>query len=271
MRRLIGAIRDGDEQAVEQAVVQLSQTRRLLAPLGFVVGAFVMLFNGLRLVVLNWRLAVIQVLPAMWIWAAMLDLKLHVIRDRELKIFKGPLALVLVGAVVMLTAASFYLNATFAFAVSRPGPPDTRFGFAQARGNLSVIALWGVGVGIALGIATVVAPRWGRTWFAVLLSGVVAVMMICYVAVPGRITGMKKTRTSQRDKVASAAVGGAIGAAVCAPPYLLGRLGLVLLGSHALFSVGVALLTVGIILYAGTTGAVKAIKVSTKLVGGRSS
>jgi hypothetical protein len=53
---------------------------------------------------------------------------------------------------------------------------------------------------------------------------------------------------------------------VCTPPYLLGRLGLVLLGSNALFPLGVALLIVGIILYTGTTSAVKAVKMSTKLI-----
>jgi hypothetical protein len=90
--------------------------------------------------------------------------------------------------------------------------------------------------------------------------------MICYVAVPGRITGAKKRTTSRRDNLASAAVGGAVGAAVCAPPYLIGRLGLVLLGSHTLFPVGVALMVIGIVLYAGTTSAVKAVKMSTKLI-----
>ena len=53
MRQLIAAIRDNDEHQVEEAVLQLARTRRIFAPLALAVGAFVMLFNGLRLLVTN--------------------------------------------------------------------------------------------------------------------------------------------------------------------------------------------------------------------------
>ncbi|HTQ93054.1 MAG TPA: hypothetical protein VMK84_26540, partial [Streptosporangiaceae bacterium] len=55
---------------VEAALLRLAKTRRIFAPLALAVGAFVMLFNGLRLLVTNWRLMLVQALPAMWIWAA---------------------------------------------------------------------------------------------------------------------------------------------------------------------------------------------------------
>ncbi len=83
---------------------------------------------------------------------------------------------------------------------------------------------------------------------------------------PGRLIGATKGPASSRDKLAATAVGGAVGAAVCAPPYLIGRLGLVFLGSSALFPLGVILLVIGIILYAGAEGVVKSVKVSAKLL-----
>ena len=61
-RALIEAIRRNDEAAVEAAVIELSESRRAFAPLVFVVGAFVMLFQGLKLLFSNWRLTVVQVL-----------------------------------------------------------------------------------------------------------------------------------------------------------------------------------------------------------------
>ena len=54
---LTRAIRDDDERMVEDAVRTLSQSRRIFAPLAFVVGAFVMLFDGVKLLFSNWRLA----------------------------------------------------------------------------------------------------------------------------------------------------------------------------------------------------------------------
>ncbi|HKD94019.1 MAG TPA: hypothetical protein VKB43_04840, partial [Gaiellaceae bacterium] len=45
-RALIEAIRKNDEAAVEEAVLALSRSRRIFAPLVFGLGAFVMLFQG---------------------------------------------------------------------------------------------------------------------------------------------------------------------------------------------------------------------------------
>jgi hypothetical protein len=234
-----------------------------------------MLFSGLRLLVTNWRLMLVQVLPAMWIWAATFDLKAHVLHGKEFNIIRGPVVLVLFAAVVVITIAAYYLNAVFAFAISQPGSPDLRAGFHQARRHVRAVTGWGAGVGVALAVATMLAPRWGLGWFALLLGIVVAVMMVCYVAVPARIAGLSAAapaavaRSGRRGKLAGAAVTGLFGAVVCAPPYAIARGGIVLLGSSALFPLGVALLVIGLMLEAGATGAVKAIKVSAKLLAGR--
>ncbi len=273
LRRLIQAIRDSDETTAQDAVIRLSQANRLFAPAALAVGAVAMLFSGLKLLITSWRLTLIQVLPAMWIWAAMLDLKLHVkahlLRGgTSFYVLRGPVTILLVLAVAAVTAASFHLNAVFALAIARPGRPQIRPAVREARAHLPVILGWGGAVGICLGLSTIIVTRWGLWWFAISLSIVIAVMMICYVAVPARIVGVKPTY-SRRDKLAAGIVGGAIGALVCAPGYLLGRLGIVLLGSHRLFALGVILLAIGFALQAGTTSAVKTVKLSAKLIAGQ--
>ena len=171
-------------------------------------------------------------------------------------------------AIIVITTASFYFNAVFAFAISRPGPPEIRPAFTAARHHLGVVLSFGFVVGAALGTSAIIVPRWGRSWFAVSLGIVIAVMMLTYVTVPSRLVGMK-ARVTRRDKLAAAAVGGAVGAIVCTPPYVLARVGILLLGSRATFVVGVLLLAFGLTLQAGATGAVKAIKMSAKLVAGK--
>jgi hypothetical protein len=268
VERFIRAVRDSDQATVNEMVLRLSRSRRWLAPLALAVGAFAMLFEGVKLLFTNWRLTLIQVLPAMWIWAAMLDLKAHVLHGKSFHVLTGPVVVIpVVLAVAALTAASFFLNAVFAFAIAQPGPPQIRPAFAQARSHLAIVLGWGFAVGIWLGLSTVVLPRWRLLWFALSLSIVVGVMMVTYVAVPARLIGMKTTY-SKRDKLTATAVGGAIGAVVCTPPYVLGRVGLLMLGSHALFIPGVIIFAIGLTLQAGATGAVKAIKMSAKLVAG---
>jgi hypothetical protein len=263
---LIRTIRNGDDAMVETIVVQLSHRRRILAPLALAVSGVAMLFHGLRLLLFNWRLTLVQILPAMWIWAAMLDLKLHVLHGASFRVIRGPVLIPLMLGVVAITAATFFLNAVFAFAIARPGPPQIRPAFAKARSHVRVVLGWGTGVGLLLGFSTVVVVRWGLWWFALSLSIVLGIMMVSYVSVPARLIGVKTTR-SRRDKVTAAAVGGALGAVVTSPPYLLGRVGILMLGwSHTLFILGIILLCVGGALEAGAEGAVKAVKVSAKLV-----
>jgi hypothetical protein len=265
--RLITAIRESDDAAVEEVVLRLSRSRRWLAPLALIVGAFIMLYEGVKLLFSNWRLTLIQVLPAMWIWAAMYDLKAHVLHGKSFHVLTGPVLIPIVLAIAAVTAASFFLNAVFAFAVGSGGPPLIRPAFTKARSHLAVVLGWGFAVGLGLGLATVVFTRWRLLWFVLSLGIVVGVMMVCYVAVPARLIGVKATQ-SRRDKLAASAVGGTIGAVVCAPTYVLGRVGLLMLGSHTFFILGCIVFGVGLILQAGATGAVKAIKMSAKLVSG---
>jgi hypothetical protein len=265
---LLQAMRENDEAAVEEAVLALSRSRRIFAPLVFALGAFVMLFQGLRMLFSNWRLTLIQVLPAMWIWLALLDLKAHTFKGKEFHTWHGGVELLLVLAIALLTAASYYLNAVFAFAISQPERPSIRPAFGLARRHLGVILGVGFGIGLALGVSAIVVPRWGKPWFVLSLGIVIGLMMLTYVTVPARIVGVKPVG-SRRDKMAAAAIGGTLGALVCAPAYVIGRIGILLIGSKPLFALGVALLVVGFALEAGATGAVKAIKMSAKLAAGQ--
>jgi hypothetical protein len=252
-------------------VLRLSRSRPWLAPLALALGGFAMLFEGVKLLFTNWRLTLIQVLPAMWIWAAMYDLKLHLklhLQGNTLHVLTGPVVVPVVLGIAVITAASFYLNAVFAFAIVEPGGPAIRPAFTRARSHLTIVLASGFVVGVLLGFSAVVAVRWGVFWFGLSLSAVIGIMMLCYVAVPARLIGMKTTH-SKRDKLTASVVGGAVGAVICTPPYALGRVGLLLLGSSTFFVLGVILFAVGLTLQAGATGAVKTIKMSAKLVAGR--
>jgi hypothetical protein len=252
---------------VERSIVQLSQRSRFLAPLALVVGAFLMLFGGLKLLITNWRLTLVQIVPAMWIWAAMLDIKIHTLHDKQFNVLKGPVLIPLVLAVTLITVASFYLNGVFAFAISKPGKPEIRPAFRQAREHLGPIIAWGGAIGLALSFSTLIATRWGKWPFAISQGIVVGIMMVCYLAVPARMVGIDKKRRSRRDSLAASAMGGAVGAVVCSPPYFVGRLGILMLGWHYFFWPGIILIVVGAALQTGVTSAVKAVKFSAKLVG----
>ena len=122
---LVRAIEESDEAKIEEAVLRLSRSRRVFAPLAFAVGAFALLFDGLRLLVSNWRLTLVQVLPAMWIWLAMADLKAHVLHGKSFNVLRGPVLIPIILGSSRSPSASFFLNAVFAFAITRPGRPES--------------------------------------------------------------------------------------------------------------------------------------------------
>jgi hypothetical protein len=265
---LVRAIRDGDSATVEAAVLRLSRSRRWLAPLALAVGAVTMLFEGLRLVCTNLRLMLIQILPAMWIWLALFDLKLHALHGKSFHIITGPVLVPVILVIAAITAGCYFLNAVFAFAIAAPGQPEIRQGFEEAKRHRRIVLAAGFVVGVLLGFSTIVVTRWGHPWFALCLGIIVGVMMVSYVSLPARLIGAKRAG-SKRDKLVASAVGGTLGAIVSAPGYTLGRIGILMLGSKALLIPGVILLAIGFAFQAGATGAIKAIKFSTSLIAGR--
>ena len=267
-RRLVVAIRAGDDDTVEAAVLALSQRNRWLAPLALLVGGFAMLFQGVRTLFINWRLTLIQILPAMWIWVVLVDIKAHVLHGKGFHVFTNPIVLIVVIALIAaITAASFYLNAVFAFAIARKGPPEIRPAFAMAKEHRRTVLTWGLSVGVLVGFSAMYVNRWGHFWFAFSLGIMAGVLMYAYVAVPSRLLGLRKNQ-SRRDKLAATAVGGAIGAVICSPPYALGRVALIMIGSHTFRYLAILLLVIAIVLQTGATSAVKAVKMSAKIVAG---
>ncbi|MBV8462273.1 MAG: hypothetical protein JO368_03210 [Acidimicrobiales bacterium] len=265
--RLALAVRDSDDDRVEAALVGLSRRNRLLAPLGLLVGGFIALFQGVRLLVTNWRLTLIQLLPAVLVWGAMFDFKVHVFRGKSFNVIRGPVLIPIILAIASLTAAAYLLNAIFAFAVSGRGTDSWRAAWGEARAHLRVILGWGFGIGLALGFATTVSSRWGHGWFALCLGIVVAVMMVTYVTVPAALVGIR-TKRSRREQITTGAVSGAVSAVICSPPYALGRAGIILLGTSKFFVVGIVMLIVAVPLQAGAVTATKAVKFSSKLLAG---
>ena len=263
---LLRAIEDSDEAKIEEAVLRLSGSRRAFAPLVFAIGAFALLFDGLRLLLRNWRLTLVQILPAVWIWLAMADLRIHVLQDESFTVLHGLVLIPIILGIVAITVASFFLNAVFAFAITQPGDPRIRPAFAQARRHRKPIVVSGAVVGFLLALSTTVVTRWGTPWFTLSLGIVIALMMVCYVAVPSRLIGVKPSQT-RRDKFMITAVAGVLGFIVSVPPYILGRVGLLMIGTDALLIAGIILLTVGVTLQVGATGAVRAIKMSVSLTG----
>ena len=262
--RLAVAVSEADEHEVESAIKQLGESRRYLAPLGYIAGGFVLLLDGIKLLFLNWRLTLIEILPAVWIWFTFFDLKAHYLHGRQLNIVRGPLALAVAVVVVLITIASFYFNAIFAFAVAGDRPPRIRPAAAQARTHLRLILGWGVVVGLAHVITTIFIARAGLGWFTIALGLVLVVMMVTFVSVPAQLIGVQQQKAPMKDKISGAAASGAMSVVLTSPGFLLNRIGILLAGTSTLRIPGLVLFSIGVGLEAAASSGAKAVKLSTR-------
>lgn len=265
LERMARAVADADASRIESAARALGESRRYLAPVAWAAGAIVLVIRGIRLLVVNWRLSLVQLVPAAWVWLVMWDLKQHALRGAPFRQFTVGGVVLLGIAAVGVSVAAFWCNTVFAFAIQRE-PPAIAPAARQAHAFLSRIVTAGSVVGVLLAGAAVAVPRIGVTWLYVgLLGAVLGVMLISFVAIPARIIGVKRQRLPPRQAIGRWAAGGALSAVAMTPGFVLDRLGLILLGVPGLHIVGFLLLSAGTALYAAGMSSVRAVKLSMKL------
>jgi len=260
LRSFVRFVEQEDEKMVEQ-VLALSRSHRLFAPLAYTVGAFAMLLGGLRRLIGDWWLIAIELLPAIWLWLAMYDLRQQAFHGRS---FHGahearlaPIAVL----ILAVTMAAVFLNVIFAFAVSERVQPTVGDAMRAARAHVRPIVLVGGLVGALLAASVTVGSGLPRPLFVLALSIAVGLLMVVNLSLPARLLRLEQRR-SRRDRAAATALGAVLSAVVTAPFYLLSRVGLLLVGSSVLAVPGYALLTAGVMLQAAGVGAVRAIRMS---------
>jgi hypothetical protein len=265
LERLTRAVADADAAEVEAAVRQLGESRRYLTPIGWAAGACVLLIRGITLLIRNWRLSLIELVPAAWVWIVMWNLKRHALRGAPFREITLGGTVLLAVLTVGITLIAIWCNTVFAFAVDTD-PPKVGPAARRTRSDLPMIAGAALVIGLLLTFAAVVVPRIGPTWlYVITLGGVLALMLINFVAVPARIIGLRRQRQPPRQAVGSWLAGGALSAVAMGPGFLLDRIGLILLGVSGLQVLGFVLLSIGTALYAAGMSSVRAVKLSMKL------
>lgn len=265
MARAARAFADADPAEIESTARSLGESRRLLTPLAWAAGTVVLLLRGIRLLLLNWRLTLIELLPAAWVWLVMWDLKQHALRGAPFRAFTVGGGLLLAVVTVAASTASFWCNTVFGFAIT-PDHPRIRPAIQQTRPFLGRIARAGLAVGLLLAVAAVVVPRTGSGWLYALAVGTAwAILLIGLVAIPARILGVRRRRQPLKQTVGGWVASGTLSALVMTPGFLLDRLGVILLGIPGWNILGFVLLSIGSALYAAGMSSVRAVKLAMKL------
>jgi hypothetical protein len=268
LRRLLSTVRavaDADPARIESEVQMLGASRWYLAPVAWAAGALILVLRGLKLLILNWRLTLVELVPALWVWLVTYDLKPHGLRAEPFRHLTVDNAAIAVAISVVASPATVGVNVVFGLAITQPKP---RIGLAmrQTRPHLAVVIVAGTAMGLVIAAGLAVISRIDH--FLVYLVAAVALyslMLVALVVVPARALGVPKRRRSPTETMGAWVTGGALSAVAMSPGFILDRIGVVLLGIPGLHLLGLVVLSAGVALYAAGMSSVKAVKLSMKL------
>lgn len=254
-----------DPADVARLLERAGARHRVLLPLALAGQTLESVIHGLLLIVRNWRLMLVELVPAVWIGAITWNWRAHASGRVELVEVHGVIAVVVAVFVVTVNLLAYWCNATFAFTLSQGEPIDVSAAFRSARQRARVVNTWALSIGALHAAVAVFAVRWSFGGFAIAQGTIAIVQMYALVALPAALAGLRRQRNvSIRERASSAAVTTALTGLAAAPGFGLNRLGVVLIGLGVPL-VGGIVLTVAIILQVAATSSARAVKLAAKL------
>jgi hypothetical protein len=255
------AVRGTDPGSVESALKDLGGRRRWLAPLVYAAGTLAVVFDGFLLLLRNWRLTLLQLFPAIWIWVMTWNMKHHLLSKPT---FSTSVVVTVAVGVVLAAQVAYWCNGTFAYTMAQSATPDIKAAFGEARPHWRLIgglALLTGGVQATIWLAM---PRLQTDWLWVALLAMFVVQVYLFIAIPCWLLGVRKTG-SRRERTTQSVTTGVLSGVAAMPGFLLNRIGWLLLGTGLIGIVGGVLLAIGAVLHVTASTSVRVVKLSVRL------
>jgi hypothetical protein len=238
---------------------------RFLLPLAFAGHTLESVAHGVLLIVRNWRLMLVELVPAVWIGAITWSWRAHVSGRIDLVEVHGPVAVAIAVFVVTVNLLAYWCNAVFAFTLSRHDRIDLSAAYRQARQRANVVNAWAISIGALHAYVAVFAVRWSIGGFAVALGAIAIIQMYALVALPAALAGLRrKQRLPMHERLSGLAITTALTGLAFAPGFGLNRAGVLLIGLGLPVPGGIVL-TVAIILQVAATSSAQAVKLAARL------
>jgi hypothetical protein len=257
----IAAVRSAERSSVESTIEELGRRRRWLVPLAYAAGTIGVVFDGVVLLLRNWRLTLLQLLPAAWIWVMTWNMKHHFVSKPDVS---ASFALAAAAAVLVTAQASYWCNATFAFTLARDGEGEIREAFGEARRHWRLIGGLALLTGGIQASIWLLMPRLHTHWLWLALLVMFVVQVYLFIAIPCWLLGVRKTGT-RRERLTRSVTTGVLSGVASTPGFLLNRIGWLLLGSGVVGILGGVLLAIGAVLHVTASSSVRVVKLSVRL------
>jgi hypothetical protein len=258
-----------DASSVAESLRSLSAQSPWLVPLAWAGYTLDAVVRAVLVLLTTARLALVELVPAVWIGAITWDWRVHLSGDLPLPAVHGCMVPVIVVLVVGANLAAYWCNSTLAFAFLQTGSIRLGEAFADARRHARVITAWALTIGAIHAFVSVVLARTSLAWYGAGISVVVVLQLYALVALPVAIAGFSRKNVPRSQRALGALLTGAITLVALAPGFALNRLGLGLIGL-GLPWLGVVVLVFATIVQVAATSSAHTVSLATKLQVARS-
>jgi hypothetical protein len=257
----VAAVRSTDSGRVEAALQQVSGQRRWLAPLALAAGTVAVVFDGILLLMRNWRLTLLQLVPAVWIYGMTWNLRNNMLAHRD-----PPVERIWLAALIAIVVAqvAYWCNATFAYTLLQGERTDIGSAFREARSHWRFVGGLALLTGAAQATLWLLLPTLRLSWFWAAMLTMFVVQIYMFIAVPAWLIGVHKTGT-RRERTIRSLTTGVLSGVAAIPGFLLNRIGLLLLGAGTLWLLGVVLIAIAVVLHVTASSSVRVVKMSVRL------
>ncbi len=264
-RRIVLHARSMSDDELLDAIAQLKAGRFLAGPLSFAAGAVLLVVHSVLLLFTNWRLLLIELVPAIWIATVLWDWRYHVLYGNDLAELHGGWAILAAALVIAATAMSYWCNVVFGY-VATGRERTIRGGFRAAGRHRRLILTAALAVGALHAWVAARGPIRGVGTFAVGLGLVAIANLYLYSALPVQALGLDRQRAAPKDLVTRTVALGALSIVVSTPGITLALVGRMLLGIPTLRILGFVVLATAVLLQVAAASSSRAVSMSTNVV-----
>jgi len=250
---------------LRDGIAALGARHWLLRPIALVADVAVLMVQGILLLFRNWRLVLLELVPAVWLATILWDWRVHVLRGESVVVVHGWADVAIVALILAATMIAYWCNVAFAFAATH-SPPRVSWAMRQST------AAWPSIVGAALLVSTlhvtvsVGSVRAGWGFFSVGITIVVLVQMLMYTLLPARVLGLRSERMTVRDRIGKSILAATVALIASAPGFGLSRLGQLLLATRSLRWLGVVVLAIAVLVQVAGVSSTRAVSTTTTLL-----
>lgn len=253
-----------DPQLVADALRELGRRTWWGVPLVLVGRTLDALVSAVLLLMTSARLALVEVVPALWLGAITWDWRVHSTGQLPLPEVHGWVAALVVVGVLVVNLTAYWCNVVLSFALREPPPIRLTCALREAQNHWSTITAWALAIGGVHAFVSIVLARSSVAWFGLGISVVVVIQMYALVALPVSLAGLSFTGIPPAQRLGSTVATAALTLVALTPGFVLTRIAVALMSLDVRW-IGAVVLLVAVFVQVAATSSVRTVVLATKL------